>query len=117
MVNPALKLRSLQRNLYSFSNIYWIDGTSRETMEASIISIASDEDAKSTGLDASPSSVLRWMGRRDDNWLIIFDGADVGYEIVEGFIPPGKYGNILISSRNTTMKRLASPPSAYMDVI
>jgi tetratricopeptide (TPR) repeat protein len=103
--------------MYSFSRIYWIDGTSRETMEASIISIASDEDVKSAGLDASSSSVLRWMGRREDNWLIIFDGADVGYEIVEGFIPPGKHGNILISSRNATMNRLASPPSAYMDVL
>jgi tetratricopeptide (TPR) repeat protein len=86
-------------------------------MEASIISIASDEDAKSAGVDASLPSVLRWMGRRDDNWLIIFDGADVGYEIVERFIPPGKHGNILISTRNATMNRLASPPSAYMDVV
>jgi tetratricopeptide (TPR) repeat protein len=101
----------------SFSRIYWVDGTSRETMEASIVSIASDEDAKAAGVDASSQSVLRWMGRRDDNWLMIFDGADVGYEIVERFIPPGKHGNILISTRNATMKRLASPSSAYMDVI
>jgi tetratricopeptide (TPR) repeat protein len=86
-------------------------------MEASIVSIVSDEDAKSAGIEATLPSVLRWMGRHDDNWLIIFDGADVGYEVVEGFMPPGKYGNILISSRNTTMNRLASPPRAYMDVV
>jgi tetratricopeptide (TPR) repeat protein len=86
-------------------------------MEASIVSTASDQDAKSAGVDASLPSVLRWMGRRDDNWLMIFDGADVEYGIVEGFMPPGKHGNILISSRNATMKRLASPSSAYMDVI
>jgi tetratricopeptide (TPR) repeat protein len=85
-------------------------------MEASIVSIASDEDAKSAGVEASSQSILRWLGRREDNWLMIFDGADLGYEIVEAFIPPGKYGNILISSRNTTMNRLSLPSSAYMDV-
>jgi tetratricopeptide (TPR) repeat protein len=86
-------------------------------MEASIISIAADEEAKSAGIEANLPSILRWMGRRNDNWLIIFDGADVGYEVVEGFIPPGKHGNILISSRNTAMNRLASPSSAHMEVV
>jgi tetratricopeptide (TPR) repeat protein len=41
----------------------------------------------------------------------------LGYEIVEAFIPPGKHGNILISSRNITMNRLSLPSSAYMDVV
>jgi tetratricopeptide (TPR) repeat protein len=86
-------------------------------MEASIISIAADEDAKFAGVEASWLSILQWLGRREDNWLMIFDGANVGYEVVEGFIPPGKHGNILISSCNTTMNRLSSPPSAYMEVV
>jgi tetratricopeptide (TPR) repeat protein len=103
--------------IYSFSKIYWIDGTSPATMEASIASIASDEDARSAGGEANLLSILRWLGRCDDNWLMIFDGADVGYEVVEGFIPPGKHGNILISSRNMTMNRLSSPSSAYMEVV
>jgi hypothetical protein len=98
----------------SFSRVYWVDGTSRETMEASIISI---EDAKSAGIEASLASILRWMGRRDDNWLMIFDGADMGCEVMQDFIPPGKHGNILISSRNITMNRLSSPSSAYMEVV
>jgi tetratricopeptide (TPR) repeat protein len=86
-------------------------------MEASIISIAADEDAIFAGVEASWSSVLQWLGRREDNWLMIFDGADVGYEVVEGFIPPGKHGNILISSRDTTMNRLSTTSGAYMEVV
>jgi hypothetical protein len=117
VIHSVPELRHLQITLCSFSNIYWIDGTNQETMEASIISIASDEDAKSTGVEASLPSILRWLGRRDDNWLMIFDGADLGYEVVEAFIPPGKYGNILISSRNATMSRLSLPSSAYMEVL
>jgi tetratricopeptide (TPR) repeat protein len=112
------ELRRLQiTTLCSFSRIYWIDGTSRETMEASIVSIASDEDAKCAGVEASSQSILQWLGRHEDNWMMIFDGADLGYEVVERFIPPGKHGNILISSRNTTMNRLSFPSSAYMDVV
>jgi tetratricopeptide (TPR) repeat protein len=86
-------------------------------MEASISAIASDEDAKCAGVEASSPSVLRWLSRRDDNWLMIFDGADVGYEVVEAFIPAGKHGNILISSRNATLDRLASSSSAYIEVV
>jgi tetratricopeptide (TPR) repeat protein len=86
-------------------------------MEASISAIASDVNAKSAGVEASSSSVLRWMSHRNDNWLMVFDGADVGYEIVEAFIPAGQHGNILISSRNVTMDRLASPSSAYMEIV
>jgi tetratricopeptide (TPR) repeat protein len=84
-------------------------------MEASILSIASD--AKSAGVEANSPSILRWLGHREDNWLMIFDGADVGYEVVERFIPPGKHGNVLISSRNATMNRLSSSSSAYMEVV
>jgi hypothetical protein len=85
-------------------------------MEASIVSIAADEDAKSAGVVASLPSVLRWLGSREDNWLMIFDGADMGCEVVEGFLPPGKHGNILMSSRNVTMNRLSSPLRAYVEV-
>jgi tetratricopeptide (TPR) repeat protein len=116
-ISCSFRSLQLEINLCSFSQIYWIDGTSQETIEASISAIASDEDARSAGVEANFPSVLRWLGRRDDNWLMIFDGADGGYEIVEGFIPPGKYGNILISSRNATMNRLASPSIAYMEIV
>jgi tetratricopeptide (TPR) repeat protein len=86
-------------------------------MEACIVSIATDEDVKSAGVEADLPSILRWLGRREDNWLMIFDGADVGYEVVEAFIPPGKHGNILISSRNATMNRLSSASKASMEVV
>jgi hypothetical protein len=86
-------------------------------MEASIVSIAADENAKSAGIVASSPSVLRWLGRREDNWLLIFDGADVGYKVVESFLPPGKHGNVLISSRNPILHQLSLPPSAHMHLL
>ena len=66
-------------------------------MESSIAAIASvDEDARAAGVEASSASVLPWLASRKENWLMIFDGADGGYEEVEAFIPAGKCGNILI---------------------
>jgi tetratricopeptide (TPR) repeat protein len=86
-------------------------------MEASIAAIASsDEDARAAGVEASSTSVLLWLASRAQSWFIIFDGADGGYEEVETFIPSGKCGSILISSRNPDMKRLASTLDAFLTV-
>ena len=51
-------------------------------------------------------SVLQWISQRT-NWLMIFDGADGHYQIVEKFLPPGNGGNILITSRNVGLKRIS----------
>jgi len=39
---------------------------------------------------------------------MIFDNADGGYEIVDKFLPPGRSGGILITSRNIELMRVAS---------
>ena len=54
----------------------------------------------------SPQSALKWITQRS-RWLMIFDSADGHYSVVEKFLPPGNGGNILITSRNVGLKRLA----------
>ncbi len=39
---------------------------------------------------------------------MVYDGADGHYSIVEDFLPPGNGGNVMITSRNIGLKRLAS---------
>jgi hypothetical protein len=74
-------------------------------MEASIAAIATiDEDARAVGIEARSASVLPWLASHKHRWLMIFDGADGGYEEVGVFILAGKRGSILISSRNREMK-------------
>jgi tetratricopeptide (TPR) repeat protein len=86
-------------------------------MEASIAAIASvDKDSRAAGIEASSASVLPWLASREQNWLMIFDGADGGYEEMEAFIPAGKHGNILISTRNSDMQRLGSSFDAFITV-
>jgi hypothetical protein len=47
---------------------------------------------------------------------MIFDGSDGGYEELEMFIPAGKRGSILISSRNPDMKRHVSSSEGFLEV-
>ena len=65
--------------------------------------------AQASGVDDSVDSVLKWISCIEDDWLIVFDNADdPSPEMVEEFIPSGNRGNILITSRNSSMGRLVS---------
>jgi hypothetical protein len=86
-------------------------------MEASITSIASSPIAKEAKVDASVHSVLLWLSECQRVWLLVFDGADVDYDVVENFFPPGVRGNILISTRIRNMTRLSRPSYAAVEVI
>ena len=56
--------------------------------------------------DPSASAALNWISGRS-NWLIVFDNADGGYQVVEKFLPPGKSGSILITSRDKGLERVS----------
>ena len=48
-----------------------------------------------------------------DAYLMVFDNADVlSPAELEAYLPPGRGGNILITSRNFTMRNLTSPENS-----
>jgi tetratricopeptide (TPR) repeat protein len=64
-------------------------------------------DASSLGAQGSDKSVLHWLSGIQEEWLIVFDNADnVPPDAMAEFFPPGKRGNILITSRNRSMRKL-----------
>ena len=78
-------------------------------METSLRSISSLPAALHSGVDGSVESVLQWISSLQEEWLIVFDNADVPRpDVVEKFIPSGNRGNILITSRNRSMGRIVS---------
>ena len=78
-------------------------------MEMSLRGISSLPAAQKSGLDDSVDSVLQWISFLQEEWLIVFDNADVpSPEVVEKYIPPGNKGSILITSRNRSMGRIVS---------
>ena len=62
---------------------------------------------QSCALDGSPESTLHWIGSLKENYIMIFDNADIlSPAALEAYFPPGRKGNILITSRNSAMKTL-----------
>ncbi|KIL68621.1 hypothetical protein M378DRAFT_898467, partial [Amanita muscaria Koide BX008] len=88
-----------------FSDIYWIDASSEHTIDICLRQIAQKHKLDST---LSTGSLLEWISDRND-WLMVFDNADGGYQVVEKFIPPGNGGSILITSKNKALERITSP--------
>ena len=64
---------------------------------------------------SSAAYALKWISEKSD-WLMIYDNADGGYQIVEKFLPPGKGGNILITSRNLELNRIVEDSMEVLDM-
>ena len=70
-------------------------------------------EAQSSALDGSPESALHWIGLLKENYAMVFDNADVlSPAQLEAYLPPGRGGNILITSRNSAMRSLTSPDNS-----
>ena len=94
----------------SFSSVFWIDASSSGTITQGLKGICNLPAAQSNRLDGSPESALHWIGSLKENYIMVFDNADVlSPAELEAYLPPGRGGNILITSRNSTMRNLTSP--------
>ena len=97
----------------SFSSVFWIDASSVGTITQGLKGICNLPAAQSSGLDGSPKSALHWIGLLKENYVMVFDNADVlSPAELEAYLPPGRGGNILITSRNSTMRSITSPENA-----
>jgi len=98
---------------FSFSHVVWIDASSVSTIIQALKGICNLPEAQSSALDGSPESALHWIGFLKENYAMVFDNADVLLPAeLEAYLPPGRRGNILITSRNPAMRRLTSPENS-----
>jgi tetratricopeptide (TPR) repeat protein len=98
---------------FSFSFVFWIDASSIGTITQGLKGICNLPAAQSSGLDGSPESALHWIGSLEENYIMVFDNADIlSPAELEAYLPPGRGGNILITSRNSTMRNLTSPENS-----
>ena len=112
-----------------FSSVFWLDGSSEDSLQQSIASCASRipegqisqisrEYAKggNSDLDAVIKEVMIWL-RQPDNfgWLLIFDNVDRDYSLhdtdpnsynVEYYISCTDHGAVLITTRLARLEQL-----------
>ncbi len=100
--------------VHRFSDIFWIDASSESTIDLRLrqVAQASGGTAEAT---SSAASALKWISKKL-NWLMIYDNADGGYQVVEKFLPPGNGGNILITSRNLELMRITEDSMEVLEM-
>ncbi|KAJ7615525.1 hypothetical protein FB45DRAFT_1064418 [Roridomyces roridus] len=94
-----------------FSDIFFIDASTRSTIESGLSEIAS---AKIAG--DSPRDALQWLRTNKEKWLLFFDNADDPKLNLNRFLPRGRHGNVLIASRNPGLSVYAGSQQLVSDM-
>ena len=94
------KISDIMTSTSRFSHVFWIDASSEDTIALGLKGLCSHPEAIAAGHSVSSQSALLWIASLQGEWLLVFDNADGGPEVVEKFIPSGSQGNILVTSRN-----------------
>jgi hypothetical protein len=85
-----------------FSDIFYIDATNQQTLEADLATITP------TDVEESVDACMHWLAtKHTQNWLLFFDNADdIQLDLAKCF-PKCRFGNILITTRNPHLQILA----------
>jgi len=82
-----------------FSDIFYIDATDQQTLEADLATITP------TDIEESVDACMYWLAtKHSENWLLFFDNADDVQLNLATFFPKCKFGNILITTRNPQLR-------------
>ena len=81
--------------IFRFSNIFYIDATNQQTLEADLMAISP------TNIEQSVAACCQWLASQNrQNWLLFFDNADDVQLNIAIFFPDCRFGNILVTTRN-----------------
>ncbi|KAJ6517581.1 hypothetical protein DFH09DRAFT_1287762 [Mycena vulgaris] len=90
-----ISLKFIQESASHFTNIFLIDTSIVETIDAGLKTIATVKNVGSSSQDA-----LQWLRSKADDWLLFFDNSDDPKINLNDYFPQCTHGNILITSRN-----------------
>ena len=82
-------------HLSRFSDIFYIDASTKETISVGLSNIA-----LSKGIGESETATLNWFSTQREEWLLVFDSADDPTHDLRPYLPSCSHGNILITSRD-----------------
>lgn len=78
-----------------FSDVFFIDATTRATIQASLQNIA-----LAKGIGKSDTDTLNWLGALRTEWLLFINNADDTSMDLWDYFPVCSHGNILVTTRN-----------------
>ncbi|KAG8766152.1 hypothetical protein FRC12_007058 [Ceratobasidium sp. 428] len=106
-----LALRTVEKTRDYWSDVIFIDATSLETLTSTLRQFAI---ARSLG-DTYESTLL-WLSSYTERWLLVFDNADDTSLDLEGYLPKGTHGRVLITTRTRDITLLAQGPESDYNV-
>ncbi|KAJ7439103.1 hypothetical protein FB451DRAFT_1192313 [Mycena latifolia] len=106
-----IALKFIQESASQFTNIFLIDASTVETIDAGLKNIAT---TKSIG--RSSNDALQWLKSKQEDWLLFFDNADDPKINLNNYFPECIHGNILITSRNPGLCVYAGAHCAVSDM-
>jgi hypothetical protein len=96
---------------FSFSDDFFLDASTTETIETGLKNIALVKNVGNTSQDA-----LKWLVNNREDWLLFYDNADDPKINLNRFIPQCTHGNIIITTRNPTLRSYAGAHFAVSDM-
>ena len=85
--------------IFRFSDIFYIDATNQQTLEADLMTITP------TNFGQSVVACHQWLAsQHGQNWLLFFDNADDVQLNIAMFFPKCRFGNILVTTRNPQLR-------------
>ncbi|QRV82813.1 kinesin light chain [Ceratobasidium sp. AG-Ba] len=88
----ALKMVEVTHDMWS--DIVFVDATTKETATAALASFA-----KKKRIGESHENALNWLSNRRERWLMVVDNADDPTVNINQYLPAGTTGSILITTR------------------
>ncbi|KAG9106645.1 hypothetical protein FRC07_008765 [Ceratobasidium sp. 392] len=99
-----IALKAVERTLDHWTDIVYVDATTRETMISAL-----EGFAKARRIGETYEEALRWLEMSSKPWLLAFDNADDPDLGLPRFIPGGPHGSVLITTRLRTLAALGRP--------
>ncbi|KAG8702027.1 hypothetical protein FRC08_003749 [Ceratobasidium sp. 394] len=89
-----IALKAIERTRDIWTDIVYIDATSRDTVVKAL-----NDFAKIKQIGDTYEDVIRWLGCRPERWAMVFDNADDMALRIHEFFPAGNHSSILITTR------------------
>ncbi|QRV80934.1 patatin-like phospholipase protein [Ceratobasidium sp. AG-Ba] len=100
-----LALKSIERTLDRWTDIAYVDATSRDTAESTLKAFALAKKAGETHQHA-----IRWLELSNQPWLLVFDNADDPDLDLQSLLPGGTNGSVLVTTRLRALGDLGRGP-------
>jgi tetratricopeptide (TPR) repeat protein len=113
-----LALEYVYRNAVEYDIVWWVRSENPATLAADYASLAEALDLPEKNAKDQQvliKAVKNWL-EQNPKWLLVFDGAN-GFTEVRNYLPQSDIGHLLITSRNSNWRAIASATYLIVHVL